>query len=69
MTITVRQIRKILFDTDKYTVLGSDERTNEESRNILYGMSNQDEILNVIDKGTYLLIYNQTRGNHKNAPL
>jgi len=57
MKITVRQIRKILFDTDKYTVLGSDERTNEESRNILYGMSNQDEILNVIDKGTYLLIW------------
>jgi len=57
MKITVRQIRRILFDTDKYTVIGSDERTNEDSRNLLYGMSNQDELLNVIDKGTHLLIW------------
>ena len=57
MKKTVREIRKILFDTDKYTVIGSDEKNNEESRNILYGMSNQEELLNVIDNGTHLLIW------------
>jgi len=62
MKKTVREIRKILFDTDKYTVIGADERTiriitNEESRNLLYGMTNQEELLNVIDNGAYLLIW------------
>jgi len=57
MKKTVRQIRKILFDTDKYTVIGADERTNEDSRNLLYGLSNQDELFNVIDNGTHLLIW------------
>lgn len=56
--MTIREIRRVLFETDKYTVIGSDQRTNEDSRNLLYGMSNQEEIMNVIDNGTHLLIWN-----------
>jgi hypothetical protein len=56
--MTIREIRGVLFETEKYTVIGSEERTNEDSRNLLYGMSNQDELLNVIDNGSHLLIWN-----------
>ena len=55
---TVREIRTILFNTDKYTVIGADERTNKESRDLLYGLSNQDEVFNVLDNSTHLLIWN-----------
>jgi hypothetical protein len=30
--LTVREIREILFETEKYTVIGEDEMTNKESR-------------------------------------
>jgi hypothetical protein len=46
-----------LFDTDKYSVIGSQEMTNKESRDFLYSKQNQDEVMNVIDKGTHLLIF------------
>ena len=57
MKSTIRQIRQQLFQTDKYTVIGSDEMTNKESRDYLYSLANQDAEMNVIDKGTHLLIY------------
>jgi hypothetical protein len=55
--LTVKEIRKILFDTDKYAVIGIIEMTNEESRNFLYEFSNQDYLYNVIDNDSHLLIY------------
>lgn len=55
--LTVREIRRVLFDTDKYTVIGADEMTNKESRDFLYAIDNQDETYNVIDNGTHLLIW------------
>jgi hypothetical protein len=55
--MTVREIRKVLFDTNKYTVIGSNEMTNKESRDYLYNLEYQDRLLRVIDKGDYLLIY------------
>jgi hypothetical protein len=57
MKATIRQIRQQLFQTDKYAVIGSDEMTNKESRDYLYSLANQDAEMNVIDKGTHLLIY------------
>jgi hypothetical protein len=56
--MTVREIRRVLFETDKYTVIGQDEMTNKESRDFLYAKDNQDDIFNVIDKKTHLLIWN-----------
>ena len=55
--MTIREIRKILFDSDKYAVIGSEEMTNKESRDFLYEKSNQDQFMNVIDNGSHLLIY------------
>lgn len=55
--LTVREIRRVLFETEKYTVIGADEMTNKESRDFLYAIDNQDETYNVIDNGTHLLIW------------
>lgn len=55
--LTVREIRRVLFETEKYTVIGADEMTNKESRDFLYAIDNQDEMYNVIDNGTHLLIW------------
>jgi hypothetical protein len=56
--MTVREIRRLLFETDKYTVIGEDEMTNKESRDFLYVIDNQDKTYNVIDEGSHLLIWN-----------
>ena len=55
--LTIREIRKILFDNDKYTVIGSEEMTNKESRDFLYNKMNQDEKMNVFENGSHLLIW------------
>lgn len=56
--MTVREIRAELFSTNKYTVIGSEEMSNKESRDFLYSKENQEETMNVIDNGTHLLIWN-----------
>ena len=56
--LTVREIRRILFETERYTVIGADEMTNKQSRDFLYAKDNQDEIMNVLDNKTHLLIWN-----------
>ena len=56
-TLTIREIRKELFTNDKYTVIGSEEMTNKESRDFLYNKENQDEKMSVIDNDSYLLIW------------
>jgi hypothetical protein len=55
--MTIREIRRVLFETNKYTVIGADEMTNKESRDCLYSKDNQEEVVNVIDNGTHLLIW------------
>ncbi len=55
--MTIREIRRVLFETEKYTVIGADEMTNKESRDFLYSKDNQDEIMNVIENSTHLLIW------------
>lgn len=55
--LTVREIRRILFEIEKYTVIGEDEMTNKESRDFLYSKVNQEEVFNVIDNDTHLLIW------------
>ena len=53
----IREIRRVLFETEKYTVIGADEMTNKESRDFLYKKDNQDDLMNVIDNGSHLLIW------------
>jgi hypothetical protein len=57
LTLTIREIRQMLFSNNKYTVIYADEMTNKESRDFLYAKDNQDEELNVIDNDTHLLIF------------
>ncbi len=54
---TIREIRYDLFKSDKYTVIGSKEMTNKESRDYLYNKENQEEEMNVIDNGSHFLIW------------
>lgn len=56
-TLTVREIRRILFDSDKYTVIGADEMTNKESRDHLYAIEDQDKFMNIIETDSHLLIW------------
>ena len=56
--MTIREVRRVLFETEKYAVIGSDEMTNKESRDFLYEKQNQEEIVNVIDNKNHLLIWN-----------
>ena len=57
LKLTIREIRTILFETNKFTVIGANEMTNKESRDFLYSKQNQEEILNVIDNNSHLLIW------------
>ena len=57
LKLTVREVRRILFETDKYAVIGDQEMTNKESRDFLYSKDDQEMVLNVIDNKTHLLIW------------
>ncbi len=39
---TIREIRKILFDTDKGLNVGNDKYDNKGGRDFLYSLDNQD---------------------------
>jgi hypothetical protein len=54
--MTVAQVRRLLFDSNKYAVIGENEMTNGEARAYLYEMPNQEEILSVIDMGDHVLV-------------
>lgn len=52
--MTIRELRRVLFETEKYSVIFTDEMSNKESRDFLYTKDNQDEVMNVIDNGNNL---------------
>lgn len=54
---TVREIRRMLFETEKYAVIGSEEMTNKEARDFLYNIENQELEIGLIDNGSHLLIW------------
>ena len=55
--MTIREIRKVLFDTDLFAVIGPDEMTNKEARDYLYAKTDQEKVLNVIENVNHLLIW------------
>lgn len=59
---TVREIRRILFETNYCTEVGLHTMTNKESRDYFYAIVDQDLVLNVIDDDNYLLIWNPKHG-------
>jgi len=56
--MTVREILRLLYDSKKYAVVGSEEMRNQQCRDFLSYMNNPDKIYNVIDEGFHLLIWN-----------
>lgn len=54
--MTIKEIRKHLFDNDVYTVIGWEKMTNKESRDLLFQQTNQELLINVIVYKTHLLI-------------
>jgi len=56
--MTIKEIRKYLFDNDVYTVIGWEQMNNKQSRDLLYQQTNQDLQMNVIIYKTHLLISN-----------
>ena len=57
ITMTVAEARRLLFDSNKYAVIGSDEFTNDEARRFLFEMRNQDAQVNIMDMGDHLCIW------------
>lgn len=55
--MTISEIRRVLFETNKYTVIDSEEMSNKESRDYLYQKGDQESTMNVIDNGSHLLIF------------
>ena len=55
--MTIREIRRVLFDTNLFAVIGPDEMINKEARDYLYAKTDQEQFLNVIKNGDHLLIW------------
>jgi hypothetical protein len=56
--MTIRQILRLLYDSKKYAVVGSEEMRNQKCRDFLFYMNNLDKTYNVIEEDTHLLIWN-----------
>jgi hypothetical protein len=56
-TMTIREIRKVLFDTDFFAAIGTQLMTNKDARDYLYAKTDQERVLNVIEKNDCLLIW------------
>jgi hypothetical protein len=55
-TKTVRELRKILFDSTNYAVIGEEEMTNQEARAFLFTL-NQDKVMGLIIQHDHFLIW------------
>ena len=55
--MSVSAIRRLLFDSALYAVIGCEEYDNSEARALLYAIKDQDAGMNVINNGTHLLIW------------
>ena len=56
-TASVREVRKILFDTTQGAIINEMYFDNSQARYVLYLLDNQDEIIAVDDSGEDLIIY------------
>lgn len=50
-TMTVREIRKALYDTEYDVTINSQEFTNKQARSFFFVFENQDKVLKVIHYG------------------
>ena len=57
--LTVREIRKVLFDTGFFAFIGNRLMSNKGARDYLYAKIDQEQVLNVIQKNVYLVIWGE----------
>lgn len=56
-TLTVAEIREMLYYSNKYAVIGADEYDNADARRFLFDMPNQDATMRILDNGSHFLIW------------
>jgi hypothetical protein len=56
-TMTIREIRKILFDTDMLAFINEQDMSNKEARDYLYAKTDQEQVLITFKKNDCLLIW------------
>jgi hypothetical protein len=56
-TLTVAEIREMLYYSNKYAVIGADEMSNDDARRFLFDMPNQDATMRILDNGSHFLIW------------
>jgi hypothetical protein len=44
--MTIREVRKVLFDTDMFAIINTEEMTNKQARDFFYGFDNQEKLVN-----------------------
>ena len=54
--LTIREIRRILFETENTVEINSVEMTNKQARDFFYVFNNQDKLLNVQTYDTVMCI-------------
>jgi hypothetical protein len=55
--LTVREIRKILFDTDMVACINEQNMSNKEASDYLYAKTDQQKVLITLEKNDCLLIW------------
>ena len=55
--MTIREIRKILFDTDMLAFINEQDMSNKEARDYLYAKTDQEQVLITFKKNDCLLIW------------
>jgi hypothetical protein len=55
--LTVREIRKILFDTDMLASINEQGMSNKDARDYLYAKTDQEQVLITFEKNDCLLIW------------
>ena len=56
-TMSIREIRMILFETENTVEVNSVEMTNKQARDFFYSFDNQDKLLKVITDGAVMCIW------------
>jgi hypothetical protein len=47
--MSVRDLRRVLFLSEKFAIVNTFELTNKEARDLFYNFDNQDKIVNVFE--------------------
>jgi hypothetical protein len=50
--MTIRDLRRVLFLSDGFAIVNTEEMTNKQARDFFYNFDNQDKIVNVIETNT-----------------